>query len=58
MQTVDATWLSNSLLLVVGCLDVDPGDTRATLVAGDDPFEVGVRCMSLAGRNGSPSARS
>jgi GT2 family glycosyltransferase len=52
-ESADAAWLSKSLLLVVGYPDVNPGDTRATLVAGDDSFEVTVRCISLGRANGS-----
>ena len=47
-----ATWLSESLLLVVGSSDVKPGETRATLVAGDESFDVDVRCIA-AGPNGT-----
>ena len=46
------TWLSKSLLLVVGTPDVSPGETRATLVADDDSFEVDVRCIAVRARNG------
>jgi O-antigen biosynthesis protein len=44
---LDATWLSESLLLAVGHADLSPGDRQATLSAGDDSFEAAVRCMAL-----------
>src|SRR5687768_7331229 len=50
---VAAAWLSRSLLLVVGCPDVNPGDARATLSAGDNSFDVELRCMALGRTNGS-----
>ena len=46
------TWLSKSLLLVVGSPGLSPGETRATLVADDEPFEVDVRCIAVRARNG------
>jgi O-antigen biosynthesis protein len=52
-EVAAATWLSKSLLLVVGCPDVNPGDTRATLAAGEDSLEIEVRCISLGRTNGS-----
>ena len=51
------TWLSVRLLLVVDAPSSDPGDTRASVVAGDDSFEAEVRCISLASANG-PGRRS
>jgi GT2 family glycosyltransferase len=51
-EPLAATWLSKSILLVVGSSDVKPGETRATLVAGEESFDVDVRCIAL-GRNGS-----
>jgi O-antigen biosynthesis protein len=51
---VAAAWLSRSLLLVVGCPDVNPGDARATLSAGDNSFDVELRCIALGHTNGSP----
>jgi GT2 family glycosyltransferase len=56
-ESADATWLSTRLLLVVGGVDVNPGDTRATLVAGEDSFEVAVRCISLGRTSDSGERR-
>ena len=52
-QVADATWLSDSLLLVVGRTDVRPGETRATLVADEEPFEVDVHSINVLSRDGS-----
>jgi O-antigen biosynthesis protein len=52
-KVVDAAWLSRSVLLVVGGSEVDPGDARATLVAGDESVEVDVQTVTLTGSNGS-----
>jgi O-antigen biosynthesis protein len=46
------TWLSSSLLLIVGSPAVSPGETRATLVADDQAFEIDVRCIAVRSRNG------
>src|SRR6185295_5023102 len=55
---VDAAWLSKSLLLVVGNVHlVDPGETRAMLVAGEDSVGIGVRCISLDAVNGWPERK-
>jgi GT2 family glycosyltransferase len=56
-EGVAATWLSDSLLLAVGGLDIDPGDSRAMLVAEDDSFGIAIRCMSLGSVNGSPERK-
>src|SRR5687768_5260653 len=57
-EGVDAAWLSGTLLLLVGKVHlVDPGETRAMLVAGDDAFGIGVRCISLGAVNGSPERK-
>ena len=52
-RVADATWLSDSLLLVVGRTDVRPGETRATLIADEEPFEVGVHTINVLSRDGS-----
>src|SRR5688572_756445 len=56
-EAVEATWLSDSMLLAVGNLYFDPGDSRAMLLAGDDAFGIAIRCMSLGRVNGSPERR-
>ena len=50
---LQGTWLSKSLLLAVGDVEVAPGEARATLEVGTDSYEVPVRCMSLGSLNGS-----
>jgi O-antigen biosynthesis protein len=52
-EIVAATWLSKSLLLVVGDPHVNPGDTRTILVADNESLEVAVRCITIQGTQGA-----
>ena len=56
-QASSGTWLSRSLLLVVGRPEVEPGRSRATLTAGEDSTDVDVRCITLARGDGSPDVK-
>jgi O-antigen biosynthesis protein len=51
-DAVAASWLSDSLLLIVGAPALRLDDSRATLLAGEEPLELRVRSLSL-GLNGS-----